>query len=126
MSEILNDELESMFVQPGRVFKNKPLAPYTEGSRLLLMQVRDDEDSHIFFVWAFIFLHILLLENRQKAVALAWDKAKFRQEVLDFLNDQTQLDCDSATQIVTAMVNEASNAKVKVVSSGAGGDSGKA
>lgn len=124
MSDILNEELDSMFVSSKREFLGKPLSPYTEGSRLLLMQVRDDEDSHVYFVWSFVYLHIILAENREKAIGLAWNKSKFRQAVFDFLADKSREDCDTATAIATAMIEEANTARVGVAPGG-GGDSGK-
>ena len=74
MSEDIIDELNQAFVSLERTFKGYSLAPYTEGSRLLLLQTRSDDDSSVWFIWAFLYLHILLNKNRKEAIKLAWDK----------------------------------------------------
>jgi len=74
MSNEILDELNASFVSGEREFKGEALAPYTEGSRLLLLQVRDENDSSIFFVWSFLYLHILLRKNRKEAIKLAWNR----------------------------------------------------
>ena len=71
MSNEILEELNASFVSPDREFKGEKLAQYTEGSRLLLMQVRDDGDSSIYFIWSFLYLHILLAKNRKEAIKLA-------------------------------------------------------
>lgn len=115
MSDILNEELDSAFVAPTRQFKGEELAPYTEGSRLLLMQVRDDNDSSAFFVWAFVYLHILLKRNRKEAIQSAWDKDKFRESLFDWVSKQSESDREIATNICASMVDEASKARVEVI-----------
>lgn len=117
MSDILNEELDSAFVAPARQFKGDELAPYTEGSRLLLMQVRDDNDSSAFFVWAFIYLHILLKKNRKEAIEMAWKKDLFREILFDWVSKQSEDDRAIATGICSAMVDEASRARVEVIQS---------
>jgi hypothetical protein len=66
-------------VQKGNLWANA-LAPYTEGSRLLLLQAKTDDDVPLFFVWAFVFLHIQLAKNRKETIKLAWDKEAFRDK----------------------------------------------
>ena len=72
MSNEILEELNASFVAGERTFKGKPLAPYTEGSKLLLLQVRDDGDSSLYFVYSFVFVHILIKENRREVINLCW------------------------------------------------------
>lgn len=51
--ENLIEELDNAFITPDRFFKDEKLAPYTEGSRLLMLQVRDENDSAIYFLQVF-------------------------------------------------------------------------
>ena len=83
--EALLQELDNSLISPDRYFKDQKLAPYTEGSRLLMLQVRDDSDSAIYFVWSFIYLHILLAEDRKRTIRLAWDKDAFREKLMDWI-----------------------------------------
>ena len=69
MSISLEEELNSVFISPQKEFMGEKLAPYTEGSRLLLLQVRDDNDSSFYFIWSFIYVHILLAKNKKDAIS---------------------------------------------------------
>jgi len=121
MSDILNEDLNATFVRPSRDFKGQPLAEYTEGSRLLMIQAREKEDSPVYFVWAFLYLHILLAKNRKEAIKLAWDKEAFKESLFDWVSDKTQEDRDMATNIVSSIIEEASKARVSIISSGGEG-----
>lgn len=121
MSDILNEELNATFVRPGRDFKGQPLAEYTEGSRLLMIQAKEKEDSPVYFVWAFLYLHILLAKNRKEAIKLAWDKDAFKESLFDWVSDKTQEDRDAATNIVSSIIEDASKARVSIISSGGEG-----
>jgi hypothetical protein len=121
MSDILNEELNATFVRPGRDFKGQPIAEYTEGSRLLMIQAKEKEDSPVYFVWAFLYLHILLAKNRKEAIKLAWDKGAFKESLFDWVSDKTQEDRDIATTIVSSIIEEASKARVSIISSGGEG-----
>jgi hypothetical protein len=116
--ENLMEELDHAFVAPDRYFKKEKLAPYTEGSRLLVLQTRDAADSPIFFVYGFILTHILLAKNRKAAIKLAWDKDAFRERVMEWSENITDEDRDEASLLVTAILNEANKARVNVVPSG--------
>lgn len=120
MSDILDDELNATFVRPSRDYKGQPLAEYTEGSRLLMIQCKDQQDSSVYFIWSFLYLHILLAKNRKEAIKLAWDKDAFREKVLDWVADKTSEDRELATNIVSSIIDEASKAMVSVVQSGEG------
>jgi hypothetical protein len=117
MSDILDEELNASFVRPSIEYKGQPLAEYTEGSRLLMIQCKDQQDSSVYFIWSFLYLHILLAKNRKEAIKLAWDKDAFREKVLDWVADKTQEDRDIATNIVSSIIEEASKARVSIVSS---------
>lgn len=118
MSDILNEELDSAFVSPARQFKGEELAPYTEGSRLLMMQIRGESDSPMFFVWSFVYLHLELKKNRKEAVKLAWDKNAFRERILDWADTMNEADREKATALVGAILEEAGKGQVESLSVG--------
>lgn len=115
MSDILNEELDSAFIRPNRVFVEEELAPYTEGSRLLLSQVRDDSDSPMFFVWAFLFVHIQIKKNRKEAISLCWNKDKFREALFEWIATKTDKDREIGTELVGQILNEVESAKVETI-----------
>lgn len=115
MSEEILDELNASFVTPEREFRGEKLAPYTEGSRLLMLQIRDENDTPVWFVWAFLYLHILLAKNRKEAVKLAWNKDLFREKILDWVADKTGADRDEATELVGGIIQEAAKSRVEVI-----------
>jgi len=118
MNEILDSELNSAFVSPEKEFCGEPLAPYTEGSRLLLMQAKTDEDVPIFFVWAFVYLHIQLAKNRKEAIRLAWNRELFREKVLDWADTKTPKEREEATSLVGLILEEASKGIVEPIKTG--------
>ena len=115
--EALLQELDNSLISPDRYFKDQKLAPYTEGSRLLMLQVRDDSDSAIYFVWSFIYLHILLAEDRKKTIRLAWDKDAFREKLMDWIAEMTEDDRNTASIMCSAILAEANKARVNVIPS---------
>jgi hypothetical protein len=115
--EALLQELDNSLISPDRYFKDQRLAPYTEGSRLLMLQVRDDSDSAIYFVWSFIYLHILLAEDRKKTIRLAWDKDAFREKLMDWIAEMTEDDRNTASVMCSAILSEANKARVNVIPS---------
>jgi hypothetical protein len=118
MNEILDDELNGSFVKPGRDYKGDAIADYTEGSRLLVLQCKESQDSSVYFIWAFLYIHILIAKNRKEAIKLAWNRDEFRDQLLGWIEDKTEDDRTLATNIVSEMIEEASRAKVSVISSG--------
>ena len=118
MNNILDDELNSSFVKPSRDYKGEAIADYTEGSRLLMLQCKEPQDSSVYFIWAFLYIHILIAKNRKEAIKLAWNKDEFRDKLLGWIEDKTEEDRTLATNIVSEMIEEASRAKVSVVLSG--------
>jgi hypothetical protein len=115
MNEILEEALESAFVAPQRQFKGEALAPYTEGSRLLMIQARSDEDSTAFFIWAFVFLHIQIQKNRKDAIKLCWNKDLFRESILDWIADKTDSDRENASSLVASILDEANRGQVEPI-----------
>lgn len=124
MNDILNDELNSAFIANERQFKGETIAPYTEGSRLLLLQIRDDGDSSIFFIWAFLYMHIQLAKNKKEAIKLAWNKDLFRERVMDWIENKNEKDRTEATNIVSAIIDESQKGQVEAI--GNNSDSGNA
>jgi len=118
MSEILDSELNSMFVSPEREFKGEPLAKYTEGSRLLLLQTKADTSNPNFFIWAFIYLHIELKRNRKEIIKLCWDCDAFRDKVLSWIDEMSREDANEATNLVASILDEASAGSVEAVKTG--------
>lgn len=114
----ISAELDGAFVSGGRMWKGLPLAPYTEGSRLLMAQVRSEDDTGLFFIWAFLYLHLELKKDRKNAIRLCWNREAFREAVLDFSSGMAMADRDSAAVIVNAMLDEAARAETEVQSSG--------
>ena len=116
MSNEILDELNASFVSPEREFQGEKLAPYTEGSRLLLLQVRDDADSPMYFIWSFLYLHILLAKNRKEAIKIAWNKDGFRESLLEWIEKKKDADRDAATLLVSKIIDEGNRGSVDVVS----------
>jgi len=115
MSISLEEELNSAFISPEKEFMGDKLAPYTEGSRLLMLQVYDEADSSIFFVWAFVYMHIQLQKNRKDAIKLAWNKDLFRDKVLSWADSKTETDREVATSLVSSIISEANKGQVEVI-----------
>ena len=118
MSNEILEELNASFVAGERIFKGKPLAPYTEGSKLLLLQVRDDGDSSLYFVYSFVFVHILIKENRREAINLCWGKDRFRERLFDWIAGFGQGDLAEASKIVSEIIEEAGKGQVEVLGDG--------
>lgn len=118
MNDILNDELNSVFVANERQYKGEAIAPYTEGSRLLLLQVRDDNDSSIYFIWAFLFLHIQLAKSRKEAIKLAWNKDLFREKLMDWVENKNEDDRSVATNLVSSIIEESQKGIVNAIQKG--------
>jgi hypothetical protein len=117
-------ELDAVFVADERLWQGQKIAPYTEGSRLLLSQVRSENDSPLFFVYSFLFLHLELARDRRAAIRLAWDRDAFREAVLNFSDKFCEEDRQQAGAIVAAMVDQASKARTEPVPSGKAGPPG--
>ena len=117
MNDILNEALDSDFVRPARHYKGQELAPYTEGSRLILNQVRNEDDSGMFFVWSFLYVHIMLKKNKREIISLAWNKDKFRETLFEWVSGFDKEDSILAENIVVEIINEANKAIVETIPS---------
>jgi hypothetical protein len=124
MNDILNDELNSAFIANERQFKGETIAPYTEGSRLLLLQVRDEQDSSVFFIWAFLYMHIQLAKSKKETIKLAWNKDLFREKVMDWIENKNEQDRAEATNIVSAIIEQSQKGQVETI--GSNSESGNA
>jgi len=124
MNDILNDELNSAFIANDRQFKGEVIAPYTEGSRLLLLQVRDEQDSSVFFIWAFLYMHIQLAKSKKDAIKLAWNKDLFREKVMDWIENKNEQDRAEATNIVSSIIEQSQKGQVEPI--GSNSESGNA
>ena len=116
--ENLQAELDGAFVSGTRTWKDRPLAPYTEGSRLLLSQIRSEDEGGLFFIYAFIFIHLELARDRRAAIRLCWDKPAFREAVIDFSAGLSLADRDRAAAIVNAVLDESARAETEVPPTG--------
>jgi hypothetical protein len=124
MNDILNEELNSAFIANDRQFKGEAIAPYTEGSRLLLLQVRDEQDSSVFFIWAFLYMHIQLAKSKKDAIKLAWNKDLFREKVMDWIENKNEQDRAEATNIVSSIIEQSQKGQVETI--GSNSESGNA
>lgn len=113
----ISKELDGSFVADVRTWKGQPLAPYTEGSRILMSQIRSDADVGLYFIWAFLFLHLELKKDRKNAIRMAWNKDEFREAVLEFSSGMSMADREQAGAIVTSILDEADRAETEVVPS---------
>ena len=118
MNISLDEELNSAFIANAKFYNGEKLADYTEGSRLLLLQVRSDEDTTMFFIWAFIFMHIQIAKNRDTAIELAWNKNLFRSRLLDWMENKNDEERSIASKLVETIIEEANRGEVVVVPSG--------
>jgi len=119
MNISLDEELNSAFIANAKFYNGEKLADYTEGSRLLLLQVRSDEDTTMFFIWAFIFMHIQIAKNRDTAIELAWNKNLFRSRLLDWMENKNDEERSIASKLVETIVEESNKGEVAIVPSGA-------
>ena len=113
----ISSELDGAFVSGTRAWKGEALAPYTEGSRILMAQIRSKDDVGLYFIYAFLFLHLELKKDRKHAIRLCWNKEAFREAVLDFSSEMTSSDRDQAASIVTSMIDEADKAETEAIPS---------
>ena len=126
MSEDILDELNSNFVAPHREFNGEKLAPYTEGSRLLMLQIKDQEDSSVWFVWCFLYMHILLAKNKKEAIKLAWNKELFKEKLLEWVDNKTESERNNATSIVSGIIEESLRSRIEIVDTATGTNQSKA
>ena len=107
--EILNKNLDKTFALGERQFKGQKLNKFTLGHRIILNQVREEQDSTEFFIWSTLFC---LVTPREKLVELGWDKNKFRGAVLNWADKFVEEDFVEAVKIVEDVFKEITDSKV--------------
>lgn len=107
--EILNKNLDKTFALGERQFKGQKLNKFTLGHRIILNQVREEQDSTEFFIWSTLFC---LITQRERLVELGWDKNKFRGAVLDWADKFAEEDFVEAVKIVEDVFKEITDSKV--------------
>lgn len=107
--DILNKNLDKTFALGERQFKGQKLNKFTLGHRIILNQVREEQDSTEFFIWSTLFC---LITPRERLVELGWDKNKFRGAVLDWADKFAEEDFVEAVKIVEDVFKEITDSKV--------------
>ena len=107
--EILNKNLDKTFALGERQFKGQKLNKFTLGHRIILNQVREEQDSTEFFIWSTLFC---LVTPRERLVELGWDKNKFRGAVLNWADKFAEEDFVEAVKIVEDVFKEITDSKV--------------
>ena len=107
--EVLAKNLDKTFALGERQFKGQKLNKFTLGHRIILNQVREEEDSTEFFIWSTLFC---LVTPREKLVELGWSKNKFRGAVLDWADRFVEEDFVEAVKIVEDVFKEITDSKV--------------
>jgi len=108
--EILNKALDKSFVINERMFKGNKVGKFTLGTRIVMNQIREDADTTEFFIWSSLYC---LTHPRSELVKLAWDKAKFRETVLNWSDEFNESDFIEGVKIVDEIFSEISEARVK-------------
>jgi hypothetical protein len=109
------------FVHPGHVFRGLPLNNPATGYRLLWQQVIISQDgerqSAAYIAWALVYLLSL---DKKKAREIAFERAKFRQELLEWMDqfEGAATSTDEATAIFDKVWNSWEGSKVEVQSDG--------
>jgi len=108
--EILNKALDKSFVINERMFKGKKVGKFTLGTRIVMNQIREEADTTEFFIWSSLYC---LTHPRSELVKLAWDKAKFREAVLNWSDDFNESDFIEGVKIVDEIFSEIAEARVQ-------------
>ena len=108
--EILNKALDKSFVINERMFKGIRVGKFTLGTRIVMNQIREEADTTEFFIWSSLYC---LTHPRSELVKLAWDKAKFREAVLNWSDEFNEADFVEGVKIVDEIFSEISEARVQ-------------
>ena len=99
--------LEGEFTRPCAIFQNKPLWPFTPGSKALYRMSLCDQDTTLYRVLAFILIHIrrdgkdMEADLAKSVVPLIWNNLDlFRMRALALANEMQTGDMESAFGIV--------------------------
>jgi len=107
--EVLSKNLDKAFTLGERQFKGQKLNKFTLGHRIILNQIREEEDSTEFFIWSTLFC---LVTTRERLVELGWSKTKFRMAVLEWADKFVEEDFIDAVKIVEDVFKEITDSKV--------------
>jgi hypothetical protein len=107
--EVLAKNLDKTFALGERQFKGQKLNKFTLGHRIIINQVREEQDSTEFFIWSTLFC---LVTPRNKLIELGWNKNNFRGAVLDWADNFVEQDFIEAVKIVEDVFKEISESKV--------------
>jgi len=108
--EILNKALDKSFVINERMFNGNKVGKFTLGTRIVMNQIREEADTTEFFIWSSLYC---LTHPRSELVKLAWDKAKFREAVLNWSDDFNEADFIEGVKIVDEIFSEIAEARVQ-------------
>jgi hypothetical protein len=108
--EILNKALDKSFVINERMFKGNKVGKFTLGTRIVMNQIREEADTTEFFIWSSLYC---LTHPRSELVKLAWDKAKFREAVLNWSDEFNESDFIEGVKIVDEIFSEIAEARVQ-------------
>jgi hypothetical protein len=108
--EILNKALDKSFVINERMFKSNKVGKFTLGTRIVMNQIREEADTTEFFIWSSLYC---LTHPRSELVKLAWDKAKFREAVLNWSDEFNEADFIEGVKIVDEIFSEIAEARVQ-------------
>jgi hypothetical protein len=109
---IKKDIENASFALNQRQFKGQRLNKFTLGHRIVLNQIREPDDSVEFFIWSTVFS---LIKSRDEVINLAWNKARFRKAVIDWVDTMRQEDFDEAVKVVNSIYEEINGSAVEVL-----------
>ena len=109
--EAIGVKQDSPFALNQRTFKGQKLNKFTLGHRVILSQIREENDSTEFFIWSTIFS---LLKDKEEVVDLAWNKTKFRKAVIDWIDTLSEKDFEEALNVVNSIYNEIAESRIEV------------
>ena len=99
--------LEGEFTRPCAIFQNRPLWPFTPGSKALYRMALSENDSTLYRVLAFILIHVrgeipeMESDLAKRIVPFVWnDLNLFRIKALDLANSMADDDMKDALAIV--------------------------
>jgi len=109
--EAIGAKQDSPFALNQRTFKGQKLNKFTLGHRVILSQIREENDSTEFYIWSTVFS---LLKDKEEVVALAWNKTKFRKAVIDWIDTLSEKDFEEALNVVNSIYNEIAESRIEV------------
>ena len=99
--------LEGEFTRPPAIFQGRPLWPFTPGSKALYHMTLSDEDTRLYRVLAFIFIHIrgdgkdMETDLAARIVPIVWHNlGLFRIRALSLCDSMGDADMEAAFAIV--------------------------